>query len=82
VAFVAVTVKVDEPPEAIEIGFAAMLTVGGGFEVTVMVALAEVFPPAPFAVAVYVVVTVGLTACVPPPGCSVYVLPSLPVKTT
>jgi hypothetical protein len=52
VAFAAVTVKVDDPPEVIEVGFAAMLTVGGGFAVTVMVALAEVFPPAPSAVAV------------------------------
>jgi hypothetical protein len=52
VAFFAVTVKVDEPPEVIEVGLAVMLTVGGGFEVTVTVTLAEVFPPSPFAVAV------------------------------
>lgn len=51
-AFIAVTVKVDEPPEVIEVGLAVMLTVGGGFEVTVTVTLAEVFPPSPFAVAV------------------------------
>jgi hypothetical protein len=31
---------------------------------------------------VYVVVAVGLTACVPPLGCNVYVLPSLPVTAT
>jgi hypothetical protein len=43
---------VDEPPEVIEVGLAVMLTVGGGFEVTVTVTLAEVFPPSPFAVAV------------------------------
>jgi hypothetical protein len=28
------------------------------------------------------VVTVGLTACIPPVGCSVYVLPSVPVTVT
>jgi hypothetical protein len=28
------------------------------------------------------VVAVGLTACVPPLGCSAYVLPSLPVTVT
>jgi hypothetical protein len=42
----------DELPDAIEVGFAVMLTVGGGFELTVRVALAEVFPPAPVAAAV------------------------------
>jgi hypothetical protein len=54
VAFVAVTVKVDELPETIEVGFAMMLTVGAGFviEVTVTVAVAEVFPPVPVAAAV------------------------------
>jgi hypothetical protein len=52
VALTAVTVKVDELPELIEAGFAVMLTLGGGFELTVKVALAEVFPPAPVAVAV------------------------------
>jgi len=52
VAFIAVTVRVDEPPDVIDVGFAVMLTVGGGLEVTVTVALAEVFPPAPVAVAV------------------------------
>jgi hypothetical protein len=31
------------------------------------------------AVAVYVTVAVGLTDCVPPPGCNVYELPSVPV---
>jgi hypothetical protein len=52
VAFTADTVKMDELPDAIEVGFAVMLTVGGGFELTVRVALAEVFPPAPVAAAV------------------------------
>jgi hypothetical protein len=53
----AATVKVDEFPETIEVGLAVMLTVGaaggpGGVTVTVAVAVAEVFPPAPVAVAV------------------------------
>jgi hypothetical protein len=43
---------VEELPEEIEAGFAVMLTVGGGLEVTVTVAFAELFPPAPVAVAV------------------------------
>jgi len=52
VAFVAVTVKIEELPAEIETGFAVMLTVGGGFGVTVTVVLADVFPPAPVAAAV------------------------------
>jgi hypothetical protein len=52
VEFVAATVKMDEPPERMEAGLAAMLTVGGKFEVTATVAFAEVFPPAPVAVVV------------------------------
>jgi hypothetical protein len=80
VALVAVTVNVDEPPVTIEVGLAAMLTVGAGATVTVVPAVA--FPPAPVAVAVYVVVTVGLTAWVPPAACRVYVLPSVPVTVT
>jgi hypothetical protein len=48
---VAVTVKVDELPEKIEVGLAVMLTVAAGV-VTVTVAVAETFPPAPVAVAV------------------------------
>jgi hypothetical protein len=51
-AFTAVTVKMDELPEVIEVGLAVMPTVGAGFELTVRVALAEVFPPAPVAAAV------------------------------
>jgi hypothetical protein len=51
VALVAVTVKVDELPLVIEVGLAVMLTVAEG-AVTVTVAVAEVFPPAPVAVAV------------------------------
>jgi hypothetical protein len=42
----------DELPKIIEVGFAAMLTVGAGFVVTVTVVAAEVFPPAPVATAV------------------------------
>jgi hypothetical protein len=71
VAFIAVAVKVDELPEVIEAGFAVMVIVGAGFGVTVTAVLADVFPPAPVAVAVYVVVAVGLTACVPPLACGV-----------
>jgi phage-related minor tail protein len=52
VAFVAFTVKVDELPTVIEVGLAVIATVGAGLAVTVTVAAAEVFPPAPVAVAV------------------------------
>jgi hypothetical protein len=52
VAFVAVTVRTDELPGAIEAGLAVMLTVVAGFCVTVTVVLAEVLPPAPVAEAV------------------------------
>jgi hypothetical protein len=52
VAFVAVTVKVDELPAVIEVGLAVIATVGAGPAVTVTVAVADVFPPAPVAVAV------------------------------
>ena len=51
-AFTAVTVKVDEFPEMIEVGLAVMLKVGGGLEVTVTVALDEALPLAPVATAV------------------------------
>jgi hypothetical protein len=83
VAFVAVTVKVEELPAAIEVGFAAMVTVGAGPDAaTVTVAVAATVPPAPVAVAVYLVVALGLTACVPPAAASVYELPSLPLIVT
>jgi predicted S18 family serine protease len=52
VAFTAVTVSVDEPPDAIEAGLAVIVTPGGGFAVTVTVVAAEVLPPAPVAIAV------------------------------
>jgi hypothetical protein len=65
VAFAALTVSVEDPPEAIEDGLAEMLTVGADAMVTVAVAVA--LPPVPVAVAVYVVdAVVGLTDCVPP----------------
>jgi hypothetical protein len=51
-AFVAVTVKVDEFPDMIEVGLDVMLTVGEGFGVTVTVALADALPPLPIALAV------------------------------
>jgi hypothetical protein len=52
VAFVAVTVRVDELPEVIEVGLALMLTVGAGEGDTVTIAVAVAFPPVPVAVAV------------------------------
>jgi hypothetical protein len=42
----------DELPEAMDEGLAVMVTVGAGFEVTVTVAIADDFPPAPVADAV------------------------------
>jgi hypothetical protein len=49
---VAATVSVDEFPEITDIGLAMMLTVGAAFAATVTIAVAEVVPPAPVAVAV------------------------------
>jgi hypothetical protein len=46
----AVTIKVDEVPAPMEVGFAEMPTVGAGSTDTV--AIAEVLPPIPVAVAV------------------------------
>jgi hypothetical protein len=80
VALAAVTLKVDELPELIELGLALMLTVGDA--ATVTVAVAVVLPPVPVAVAVYVVVTLGLTTCVPPLAGRIYVLPSVPATVT
>jgi hypothetical protein len=50
----AVTVRVDELPAVIELGFATMLTVGAGgaAAATVTDVAEEAFPPAPVAVAV------------------------------
>lgn len=81
-AFTAFTVNVDELPDMIDAGLAMIVTVGAGFAVTVIVAVADAFPPGPFAAAVYVVVAVGFTAWVPPLACSVYELPSVPVNVT
>ena len=47
---VTATVRVEELPALIVVGFAEMVTVGGGVTVTVVEAVAE--PPAPVAVAV------------------------------
>jgi hypothetical protein len=66
VALVAVTVSREELPALMDAGLAAMATVGAGFGFTVMVVVCALFPPGPVAVAVYVVVFVGLTDCVPP----------------
>jgi hypothetical protein len=82
VAFIALTVSVDELPAPIAVGLAVMLTVGGGLAATVTVAVAETLPETPVAVAVYVVVLDGLTACVPPVELSWYELPSDPVTVT
>lgn len=51
-ALLAVTVSVDEWPLLMVEGSALIATVAVGEEVTVMVALAEVVPPGPVAVAV------------------------------
>jgi hypothetical protein len=52
VAFVAATVKVDDAPPAIDVGFAVIVTVGAGLAVTVTVAVAVTVPLGPIAVAV------------------------------
>jgi hypothetical protein len=54
VALVADTVNVEEPPEVIDVGLAAIVTVGAGFvaALTVTVAVEVIVPPAPVAVAV------------------------------
>ena len=82
VAFVAVTVKVDELPAPIEAGLATMVIVGVGAGVIVTVAIAEALPPVPVAAAAYVVVAMGLTVCVPPAAERVYALPSVPLTVT
>lgn len=52
VAFAADTVRIEEPVAVMETGFALTVTAGGGFEVTVTVTAAAVFPPDPLAIAV------------------------------
>lgn len=66
VEFFAVTVSVVELPTVIVDSLAVKVTTGAVAGVTVTVAVAEIFPPAPVAVTVYVVVAVGLTDCAPP----------------
>lgn len=68
VAFVAVTVRIEDADWLMDVGLAVMLTVGAPADDTVTVAVAVVCPPEPTATAVYVVVAVGDTICVPPPG--------------
>ena len=52
VAFALSTVSVDDLPGLIEVGLAAMVTVGAGLATTVTVAVAVTVPPVPVAVAV------------------------------
>jgi hypothetical protein len=52
VAFIAVTVKVDDPPSVIEVGLATIVTEGDDEFVTVTTTVAEAFPPEPVAFAV------------------------------
>jgi len=52
VAFYAVTVNVDELPDAIDVGFAEMVTAVAVPAVTVTIADADAVPPFPVAVAV------------------------------
>src|ERR1700751_5744747 len=53
VALVAVTVRIDELPAAIDVGFAVIVTAGGGkFAETETVTVAVADPPEPAAVAV------------------------------
>jgi len=71
VAFVAVTVRIEELPAVIDAGLALIVMVGvpDPDEETVTVEAAVTEPPGPVALAVYVVVAAGLTLCVPPaPG--------------
>jgi hypothetical protein len=64
---VAATVKVDEPPAVIDVGFAPIVTVGAmGAAETVIVAEEDTLPPVPVAFTVYVVVAEGVTDCFPP----------------
>ena len=72
-------------PVVIEVGFADSVTVGPEpppAVTTVTVAVATTEPAGFVAVAVYVVVAAGVTACVPPVAAIWYVLPSLPVNVS
>lgn len=66
-------VNVEEPLDEMDVGLAAIVTVGAGLvdALTVTVAVEVADPPAPLAVAVYVVVAAGVTDWVPPVGCRV-----------
>jgi hypothetical protein len=66
VALVAVTVNMDELPGVMDIGLARIFTVGAVAAATMMVDEAVVVPPGPEALAVYVVVVVGVTGWDPP----------------
>jgi hypothetical protein len=85
VSFVAVTVKIEELPLVIDVGLAVIVAVGADEPpdeppvVTVIVTDDEAVPPAPVAVAVYVVAEVGLTDTAPPPAAIVRLLPFDPV---
>jgi len=61
----------------IVVGDAPIVTVGAPGAVTVTVVFAVVVPPGPVAVALYVVVAVGVTAWVPPPAAKVNVVLSV-----
>ena len=82
VAFVAATVRVEALPSITVFGFAVIVTVGAGFAETVTVVAAWTVPPGPVAVAVYVVLEIGLTDCTPPLDASVKFDPSLPEMVT
>jgi hypothetical protein len=51
-ALVAVTVKTEEAPAAMDVGLAVIVTVGAGFAVTLTFSTAVVVPPIPEALAV------------------------------
>lgn len=79
-AFVAVTVTTEELPLVMDVGLATTVTVGADvLTVMVIVTDAVAVPPAPVAVAVYVVAEVGLTDTDPPVAPIVRLLPLLPV---
>ena len=63
VAYVAETVRVAGWPATMELGLATRLALGTGLGAIATVAVAEAWPPGPFAVAVYTVVLIGLTVC-------------------
>ena len=67
-ALVADTVRTEELPTDIELGFAVIETVVVTAAFTVTVAVAVIFPVELVAVAVYVVVAAGVTVWLPPLG--------------